>query len=95
MPEPVPGVAAFAAAQQAVTAAIHGDYSTVRDIVHEYPTHEALAFALLGLVVRTHNHWANLYGLGDDDRKAAWAEIAGEVEIWRSGKEQAVEGEGL
>lgn len=68
------------AAQQIVTACLHGDRSTAVDIATEYPDGTVLALVLADLVAYTHHRWSEALGI---PRSEAWTELMADVEEWR------------
>lgn len=71
------------AAQQAVTAALHGDRDIASDIVREHPDLLTLALVLVDLVAYVHTSWAWATGMSMESRNESWAELMADVEEWR------------
>lgn len=72
------------AAQQVVTACIHGDRSSAVDIAQEYPDQLVLALVLADLVAFVHHKWGRAVGFDQAQIREGWAELMADVEGWRA-----------
>lgn len=88
MTSPLTLDAARDAAQQAVTACLHGDRDTAVQIVQDYPDGTILALVLADLVAYTHHNWGRTLGMDGDAIRESWAELMADVEEWRAGRDR-------
>lgn len=71
------------AAQQAVTACVHGERPLGVDIIAGYPDHQVLALVLADLVAHVHHRWAATHGVNHLD---AWKLLLADIEQWRTAR---------
>lgn len=72
------------AAQQMVTALLHGDRTLAADIAVEHPDELALALVLGDLCAYVHKRWCNATGLTSAEAGESWVELMADVEEWRA-----------
>lgn len=77
------------AAQQVVTALIHGDRDEAFTIAQEFDDTLVLALVLGDLCAYVHYRWSRALSFDADQRSAAWASLLADVEEWRLTKEAA------
>lgn len=71
------------AAQQMVTALLHGDRSLASDIAQEAFDPLTLALVLADFGAYIHDRWSQALGL---DRSEAWQTLMADIEEWRVGR---------
>lgn len=76
-------------AQQAVTAALHGDRDDAAMIVLDLDTRTPeglleLALVLVDLVAHVHCRWAAALSMDDEQARDAWRELMADIETWRA-----------
>jgi hypothetical protein len=69
------------AAQQIVTAFLHGDRERGVDIAVEFPSEIVLALMLADLVAYVHHTWSVELGV---NRSEAWVRLLADLEAWRA-----------
>jgi hypothetical protein len=73
------------AAQQMVTACLHGDRDTAASIAQDYPEPLILALVLADLTAYTHTRWCQALGT-PEMRAEGWQALMADVEEWRAGR---------
>lgn len=84
-PQPASLDTAMDAAQQMVTACLHGDRSLTVDIAESYPDPLLLALVLADLTAYTHTRWCRALG-SPEMRAEGWQALMADVEEWRAGQ---------
>lgn len=72
------------AAQQAVTAVLHGDRDEAVRIVTGHDDPLLVALVLVDLAAYIHHRWARATGIDHDGRTDAWAALLLDIESWRA-----------
>jgi len=78
--------AARDAAQQMVTACMHGHRVIAADIATEFPDHLVLALVLADLCAYTNHAWGSAVAMDPDEVRAGWREMMADIEEWRSSR---------
>lgn len=80
---------AKAAAQQVVTACLHGDRHTALNVAKDYPNPLVLALVLADLVAFTHSQWAvHVLDMTIEERNTAWEKLMLDVAEWSEARGQ-------